>query len=267
MACGDAVGSGRDDVAGSSPDAGTLDASDAHPTSNSGDGGVSRPHGGCPHWDCFFNRECVDGRVIEFSTALIPCESWTGSCPSYVAGECADGCSDRPPSFGWRPPEYLNPFGIWVTAPGQCGAKKASLRASAMPALTMRTASRPRRSPRAAPRISTASIARVLRRLHRCSRQMYIRPARSTSKRWPPTRHGSWRTPAVSRDGASWSPTGSQVASPRLRRSLRGRLGLPRLHAVLVPRLRGRLPRGQLRSPRAALSLSDPCSERARSAR
>ena len=54
------------------------------------------------HWDCFYDRRCVDGEVIEQFHAPVPCSAWTGSCPSFVAGVCAEGCSDRLPSGARR---------------------------------------------------------------------------------------------------------------------------------------------------------------------
>lgn len=65
------------------------------------------------HWDCFFARECVDGQVIQTYHAPVDCEDWAGACPSFVAGECSEGCSDRPPpsEYGW--PSHLWD-GSWV---------------------------------------------------------------------------------------------------------------------------------------------------------
>lgn len=55
------------------------------------------------HWDCFFGRECIDGQVIEVWHAPVDCDDWTGRCPTFVAGECSEGCSDRAPEAHGRP--------------------------------------------------------------------------------------------------------------------------------------------------------------------
>lgn len=74
----------------------------------------ARDVGDC-HWDCFFARACLDGRVIQTVHAPVDCDRWTGSCPTFVAGECSEGCSDRPPhsGYGWPPGSSDRTWTAW----------------------------------------------------------------------------------------------------------------------------------------------------------
>lgn len=59
---------------------------------------------GC-HWDCFRARFCAAGVVHEVVHAPVPCDRWTGSCPTTALGTCPFGCGDRAPIAdvgGWE---------------------------------------------------------------------------------------------------------------------------------------------------------------------
>jgi len=47
------------------------------------------------HYDCFYHAECKDGLLTEYVHAPVPCEYWTGSCPTQTGKyKCAEGCRD-----------------------------------------------------------------------------------------------------------------------------------------------------------------------------
>lgn len=62
-----------------------------------GTGGDAAPDAAPPdadpycHWDCFGYTECADGVVTAWEDIPVPCEYWTGECPSSTF-TCERGC-------------------------------------------------------------------------------------------------------------------------------------------------------------------------------
>jgi hypothetical protein len=89
------------DVSEETPaDSGSFDATwtdaarDGAPDVGASDVGVDARDTSCVR-ECFGNRLCRDGVVYQVRGIAVPCDEWTGTCPSDELGRCESGCGDR----------------------------------------------------------------------------------------------------------------------------------------------------------------------------
>lgn len=85
------------------------------------------------HWDCFGYHTCKDGVVTSFIHAPVPCDRWTGNCPSLQSYTCERGCRTDVESLNilseprdmceeWRPKKAGDP--CWE--PAHCDPQVAT---------------------------------------------------------------------------------------------------------------------------------------------